>query len=234
MIKHHEVVTHDEWIEARKDLLAEEKQFTRLRDELSRRRRDLPWEAVDQEYVFEGPNGTQTLPELFDGRSQLVVYHFMFDPEWDEGCPHCSFWADNFDPNVVHLNAHDVTLIAVSRAPFPKLAAYRQRMEWSFPWVSSSQSDFNIDYGVSFTPEQQAGGGVYNYVTQSSLDPDREGVSVFCQDEGGSVFHTYSTYARGIDVLNVAYNYLDLVPKGREEDGRDPQYWVRRHDEYLP
>ena len=232
-MKDHEVVTHDEWIEARKELLAEEKQFTRLRDELSRSRRDLPWEAVTKAYVFEGSNGAQTLPELFDGRSQLVVYHFMFAPEWDEGCPHCSFWADNFDPNVVHLNAHDVTLAAVSRAPFPKLAAYRDRMGWSFPWVSSSGTDFNLDYGVSFTPEQQAGGGVYNYAAESSAEPDREGVSVFYRDDDGSVFHTYSTYARGIDMLNVAYNYLDLAPKGRDEEGRDPQYWVRRHDEYA-
>jgi predicted dithiol-disulfide oxidoreductase (DUF899 family) len=190
LIKRHEVVAHNEWTEARKTLLAEEKRFTGLRDELSRRRRDLPWEAVDKEYVFDGSNGTKTLPELFDGRSQLVVYHFMFDPEWDEGCPHCSFWADNFDPNVVHLNAHDVTLIAVSRVPFPKLAEYRQRMGWSFPWVSSSHTDFNFDYGVSFAPEQQAGGGVYNYATHSSLGADREGVSVFYRDEGGSVFHT--------------------------------------------
>jgi predicted dithiol-disulfide oxidoreductase (DUF899 family) len=229
----HMIVAHEQWIEARKELLAEEKRFTTLRDELSRRRRELPWEAVDGEYVFEGPNGTQTLPELFDGRSQLVVYHFMFDPEWDEGCPHCSFWADNFDPNVVHLNAHDVTLIAVSRAPFPKLAAYRQRMGWSFPWISSSHTDFNYDFGVSFMPAMQANGGVYNYRRESSLGSEREGVSVFFRDETGSVFHTYSTYARGIDMLNAAYNLLDLTPKGRDEEDRDPQYWVRRHDEYA-
>jgi predicted dithiol-disulfide oxidoreductase (DUF899 family) len=157
----------------------------------------------------------------------------MFDPDWDEGCPHCSFWADNFDPNVVHLNAHDVTLVAISRAPFAKLAPYRQRMGWGFPWVSSSQTDFNVDFGVSFMPAVQAnGGGVYNYRRESSLGSEREGVSVFYRGEDGGVFHTYSTYARGIDMLNAAYNYLDLTPKRRDEEGRDPQYWVRRHGEY--
>jgi predicted dithiol-disulfide oxidoreductase (DUF899 family) len=231
-VENHEVVGHDAWIEERRALLVEEKEFTRLRDELSRRRRALPWEAVDKEYVFEGPNGRQTLAELFDGRSQLVVYHFMFDPEWEEGCPHCSFWADSFDRNVVHLNARDVTFVAVSRAPLRKLAAYRERMGWSFHWVSSSETDFNFDYGVSFTPEQEQE-PVYNYGTLSPAHADREGVSVFCKDESGKVFHTYSAYARGIDMLNAAYHYLDLVPRGRDEEGRPPQYWVRRHDEYA-
>jgi predicted dithiol-disulfide oxidoreductase (DUF899 family) len=231
LTEHQNVVAHDEWIEARKALLVEEKEFTRLRDELSRRRRDLPWEAIGKEYVFDGPNGRQTLAELFDGRSQLIVYHFMFEPDWDEGCPHCSFWADSFDPNVVHLSARDVTMIAVSRAPFAKLAPYKERMGWSFHWVSSFENDFNFDYGASFTPEQQAN-AVYNYGTQSPGHPEREGVSVFSKDGSGGVFHTYSAYARGIDLLNTAYNYLDLVPKGRDEEGRPPQYWVRRHDEY--
>ena len=228
----HAVVAHDAWLAARKELLAKEKEFTHARDQLSRQRRELPWEAVEKEYVFEGARGKQTLAELFDGRSQLVVYHFMFPPEWDEGCPHCSFWADSFDPNVVHLKARDVTLIAVSRAPYTKLAPYRERMGWSFDWVSSFENDFNHDFGVSFTPEQQDA-PVYNFGTLSPGFAEREGVSVFCKD-GGALLHTYSTYARGIDLLNTAYNYLDLMPKGRDEEGRPSQFWVRRHDEYEP
>ena len=228
----HEVVQHDEWIEARKALLAKEKEFTRRRDELSRQRRELPWEAVDKEYVFDGPDGKQTLAELFDGRSQLVVYHFMFGPDDEVGCAHCSFWADSFDTNVVHLNARDVTFVAVSRAPLAKLVPYKERLGWSFKWVSSSETDFNFDYAVSFTPEQQASGAFYNYRTEPVNGSEREGVSVFYKDESGSVFHTYSTHARGIDLLNAAYNYLDLVPKGRDEEARQVQYWVRRRDEY--
>ena len=221
------VVEHGEWLAERKELLAREKEFTRLRDELTRRRHELPWERVAKEYVFEGAEGRRTLSELFDGRSQLVVYHFMFEPGWDAGCKHCSFWADNFDPNVVHLKARDVTMIAVSLAPYAKLAAYRERMGWSFPWYSSAGSDFNLDYGVSFAEEAE-----YNYGSQTVSNTEREGVSVFAKDPGGSVFHTYSAYARGIDLLNTAYNYLDLVPKGRDEEGQGPQFWVRRHDEY--
>ncbi len=167
---------------------------------------------------------------LFDGRSQLIVYHFMFDPEDDVGCPVCSFWADNFDPVVLHLEARDVTMIAISRAPFAKIAPYKERMGWSFKWVSSFENDFNYDYDVSFRPEQQDE-TVFNYETLAPRNPDREGLSVFAQEDGGNVFHTYSAYARGIDLVNTAYNYLDLVPKGRDEDGRGP-FWVRRHDEY--
>jgi predicted dithiol-disulfide oxidoreductase (DUF899 family) len=227
----HEVVSREAWIDARTALLAEEKEFTRRRDELSERRRALPWEAVEKAYAFEGPDGTETLPELFAGRSQLIVYHFMFEPEVDEGCPHCSFWADNFDPVIVHLNARDVTMVAVSRAPYPKLTAYRERMGWSFKWLSSDGNDFNADYGVFFTPGVQDG-PAYNYGTIVPGRPDREGISVFCRDDAGAVFHTYSAYARGIDLMNTAYNYLDLVPGGRDEEGRAPQYWVRRHDRY--
>ena len=233
MPEHHHVVAHDEWIKARTQLLVKEKEFTRLRDELSRQRRDLPWEPVEKEYVFEGSTGEQTLPDLFDGRSQLIVYHFMFAPDWEEGCPHCSFWADNFEPIIVHLNALDVTMVAVSRAPFAKIAAYKERMGWSFQWLSAFETDFNYDYGVSFTPEQIETGGVYNYAVEPTPEADREGVSVFYRDGEGRLFHTYSAYARGIDIVNTAYNYLDLVPKGRDEEGREPQYWVRRHDEYL-
>ena len=228
----HRVVSHDEWLAARAAFLAKEKEFSRLRDELSRERRELPWEAVTGNYSFEGPTGKQTLAELFDGRSQLVVYHFMFHPDWDAGCKHCSFWADNFDRIVVHLNHRDVTMIAVSRAPYAKLAAYRQRMGWSFKWVSSLESDFNFDYGVSFTPEElESKQAFYNFAVQNPGHPEREGASVFYRDSDGKIFHTYSTYARGIDMVNTAYHYLDLVPKGRDEGGRN-QFWVRRHDEY--
>jgi len=228
----HTVVSPADWLAARQQLLAQEKEFTRLRDQLSQARRDLPWEAVTKPYVFEGPDGPRTLAEMFDGRSQLVVYHFMFDPEWDDGCLHCSFWADNFNDNIVHLNHRDVTLVAVSHAPYPKLAAYEQRMGWSFKWFSAFANDFNFDYHVSFTPAQVAAHAiVYNYAPQDMEDTEREGVSVFYKDADGQIFHTYSAYARGIDMLNAAYHYLDLVPKGRDEaDG--PQAWLRRHNEY--
>jgi len=230
----HTVVSRDEWIENRKQLLAKEKEFTRLRDQLSQQRRDLPWEAVDKEYVFEGPNGNQTLPELFDGRSQLIVYHFMFDPSWEAGCQHCSFWADNFNGIPVHLNQRDVTMIAVSRAALSKLEAYKKRMGWTFTWVSSAGSDFNYDYQVSFKPEAVAKGEIYlNYRQKKSALTEVAGISVFYKDPSGSIFHTYSCYERGLDMLNAAYHYLDLVPKGRDEAGQpNPQFWVRRHDDY--
>jgi predicted dithiol-disulfide oxidoreductase (DUF899 family) len=223
------VVAHDEWLEARKRLLAKEKEFTRARDELTRQRQALPWEAVEKDYRFQGPVGEETLAALFDGRSQLIVYHFMFAPEDEAGCHGCSFWADNFNPIVVHLNARDVSFTAVSRAPFEKLDAYRRRMGWDFNWVSSGESDFNFDYGASFTPELQEE-KIFNYGSQAPNNSDREGFSVFAQDDG-QIFHTYSAYARGIDLVNTAYNYLDHVPKGRDEDGRG-FFWLRRHDEY--
>lgn len=228
----HKTVSKEKWGEARKQLLVKEKEFTRLRDELSQQRRDLPWEVVSKEYVFDGPDGKQTLSELFDGRSQLVVYHFMFGPDWEAGCPHCSKWADSFNGGIAHLNQRDVTMVAVSRAPCGKLEAYRKRMGWNFKWVSSFESDFNFDYHVSFTPEEVARKeAFYNFAMQDPHSSEREGVSVFYKDSTGSVFHTYSTYARGIDMLSVDYQYLDLVPKGRDEAGRGP-FWVRRHDEY--
>jgi predicted dithiol-disulfide oxidoreductase (DUF899 family) len=231
-MKDHAVASHEKWLEARTAFLAKEKEFTRLRDKLSRQRRELAWEAVRKEYVFEGPDGKQTLAQLFDGRSQLIVYHFMFDPSWNAGCPHCSFWADNFNPVIVHLNQRDTTMIAVSRAPYSKLAAYEKRMGWTFKWVSSHGSDFNYDYYVSFTPEQLAKTeAYYNFARQDPRHPEREGTSVFYKDAAGRVFHTYSTYARGLDLQNTAYNYLDLTPKGRDEGGRS-QFWVRRRDEY--
>jgi predicted dithiol-disulfide oxidoreductase (DUF899 family) len=228
----HKVVPHEQWVEARAAFLNREKQFTRARDELNRQRQELPWEAVEKRYVFTGPDGKETLADLFDGRSQLIVYHFMFGPDWDAGCPHCSFWADNFDPVIVHMNQRDVSMVAVSRAPYARLAAYRKRMGWTFKWVSSAGTTFNFDYGVSFTPEQRkAGTAVYNFRAGDPGGDEREGVSVFYKDESGKLFHTYSTYARGIDLQNTAYNYIDLVPKGRDEGNRS-QYWVRRRDEY--
>jgi predicted dithiol-disulfide oxidoreductase (DUF899 family) len=230
----HEVVSHETWLSARTALLEKEKDFTKLRDELSQQRRELPWEAVNKDYIFEGPNGKQTLPELFDGRSQLIVYHFMFDPQWDAGCPHCSFWADNFNGTIVHLNHRDATMIAVSHAPFSKLAAYEKRMGWNFKWVSSFESDFNFDYRVSFTPEEVAKKeAFYNFKTQKTPGTEASGCSIFSKYPNGKVFHTYSAYARGIDMINGAYHYLDLLPKGRDEAGQsNPQFWVRRHDEY--
>ena len=228
----HAVVPHEEWIQARRAFLAREKEFTRQREALAAERRALPWEAVTKEYVFEGPAGKRSLPDLFDGLSQLIVYHFMFPPELDEGCPHCSFWADNFDGAPVHLRARDTSFAAVSRAPQAKLAAYQQRMGWSFPWYSSGDTDFNYDFGASFTADEVASGApVYNYGSAPGLE-DREGLSVFTRDEREQVFHTYSAYARGIDAINGTYQLLDLVPKGRDEPADDPQFWVRRHDEY--
>ncbi len=232
MTNTHKIVSSDAWLEARKKLLLKEKEFTRLRDQLSQQRRDLPWEAVDKPYLFEGPGGKETLPALFDGRSQLIVYHFMFAPDWDAGCPHCSRWADSFNGITVHLNHRDVTMIAVSRAPYKKLAAYRKRMGWNFKWVSSADTDFNFDFHVSFTADELAKKkALYNFKSQDPDVSEREGVSVFYKDQAGRVFHTYSTYARGIDMLNTDYHYLDLVPKGRDEGDRGP-FWVRRHDEY--
>jgi predicted dithiol-disulfide oxidoreductase (DUF899 family) len=227
----HKIVSQDEWLAARKALLIKEKEFTKARDRLSAERRELPWVKVDKNYVFDGPDGKQTLADLFDGRSQLVVYHFMFGPEWGAGCPHCSHWADSFNSIIVHLNQRDVTMIAVSRAPYEKLAAYRNRMGWNFKWVSSYGGDFNFDYRVSFTPEEMAANkATYNFTEQEPHASEREGISIFIKD-GGSIFHTYSTYARGIDLLNTDYNYLDLTPKGRDEGDRGP-FWVKRHDEY--
>lgn len=233
-LDNHRIVSKDEWLAARSALLKKEKEFTLSRDKLSQQQRDMPWVLVDKKYLFDGPNGKQTLSDLFDGRSQLIVYHFMYDPNWDAGCPSCSFWADNFNGIVVHLNQRDVTMIAVSKAPYSKIGDYKMRMGWNFKWVSSYDNDFNFDYHVSFTPEELSEKkAFYNYSLQDTHSPEREGVSVFYKDTAGHVFHTYSAYARGIDVLNVAYHYLDLVPKGRDEEGHEfPQFWVRRHDEY--
>jgi predicted dithiol-disulfide oxidoreductase (DUF899 family) len=228
------VVSKEEWLVARKDLLTREKELTRLRDEVSRHRRELPWVKVDKEYVFDGPHGRETLADLFAGRSQLIVYHFMLGPGWEEGCKSCSYLADHFDGANWHLPHRDVTFVVLSRAPLTEIEPYKKRMAWRFKWVSSYGKDFNFDYHVSFTKEDEEKGKVYyNYTTQEFISDELPGLSVFYQDENGDVYHTYSAYARGLDILFGAYNLLDLVPKGRDENDRDfTMDWVRRHDEY--
>jgi predicted dithiol-disulfide oxidoreductase (DUF899 family) len=227
-------VSRDQWVAARRRLLAKEKEFLRLRDQLSHERRELPWERVDKQYTFEGPAGTETLADLFAGRNQLIVYHFMFAPDWDAGCRGCSFWADSYNGIVPHLNQRDVSFAAVSRAPLPKLLAFAARMGWNFKWVSAANTDFNYDYQVSFKPEDLAHGtAVYNYARYEESMTDKPGFSVFFKDEDGHIFHTYSTYARGLDPMNVAFQLLDLVPKGRDEAGLPhPMSWVKLRDLY--
>jgi predicted dithiol-disulfide oxidoreductase (DUF899 family) len=229
----HRIVSREDWVAARKKLLSREKEFTRLRDQLSAERRELPWVRVDKQYVFDGPGGKETLDDLFDGRSQLMVYHFMFGPGWEQGCPSCSFVSDHIDGANWHLPHRDVTLLAVSRAPLSEIEAFRQRMGWRFKWVSSHGSDFNYDFHVSFTKDQLAQGEVeYNYDLVEGYD-ELPGLSVFYKDEDGVVFHTYSAYARGLDMLIGAYNYLDLAPKGRDEAALPwTMAWVRHHDRY--
>jgi predicted dithiol-disulfide oxidoreductase (DUF899 family) len=228
------VVSQEEWIEARKRFLAKEKEFTRLRDELSRERRELPWTRVDKPYVFDGPSGKETLADLFAGHHQLIVQHFMFDPSWDAACKSCSFWADGYNGFFPHLEQRDLAFVAISLAPLDKITAFKQRMGWTFKWVSSLGSDFNQDYQVTETPEEKAKGqAYYNYRVGEPFGGERPGISVFYRDDDGAIFHTYSCYARGLDMLNGAYHYLDLTPKGRDEQGLShPMSWVRRHDEY--
>ena len=230
----HRVVSREEWIAARRQHLAREKEFTRLRDELSRERRDLPWVKVDKPYVFDGPAGPESLADLFAGRSQLIVQHFMFDPSWEEGCKSCSFWVDNFDNIVVHLNHRDTSLVLVSRAPLATLEAYRRRMGWRVKWVSSFNTDFNRDYHVTFTSEELQTGQVdYNYASRSFPVSEAPGISVFSRDADGAIYHTYSCYARGLDMLNGAYHLMDLLPKGRDEAGlAHSMEWLRHHDRY--
>jgi predicted dithiol-disulfide oxidoreductase (DUF899 family) len=234
-VQDHEVVSPTEWIASRKELLRKEKEFTRLRDELSRQRRELPWEKVEKQYVFDGPNGKQTLADLFDGRSQLIVYHFMFGPGWEEGCPSCSYLADHFGGSLAHLANRDATLIVVSRAPLAQIEAFKKRMGWQFRWVSSFENDFNRDYHVSFTKEEMEKGKLnYNYDMVEFPSEEGPGASVFYKNDAGELFHTYSCYARGLDILVGAYNFLDLVPKGRDEDGLAfTMAWVRHHDRYA-
>jgi predicted dithiol-disulfide oxidoreductase (DUF899 family) len=227
-------VSRNEWIEIRKQLLEREKELPRLQDKLSLERRQLPWLKVEKNYVFDGPKGKETLADLFDGRSQLFVYHFMFGPDWEEGCPSCSMVADHMDGSVAHLAQRDVTLAAVSRAPLSKIEAFKMRMGWRFKWVSSYNNDFNHDYRVSFTKDEIAKGKYYNYGTSEFPSEEAHGTSVFYKDEAGEVFHTYSSYARGPEPLLGVYSYLDLVPKGRDEDAFPfPMAWVRHHDRYT-
>lgn len=224
------VLPRMEWIEARKELLQKEKEFTKLRDELTQQRRDLPWEAVSKSYTFDVPNGKMSLADLFAGRSQLIVYHFMFNPSWDQGCKHCSFWADHYSGMIPHLNHRDVSFVCLSLAPLEKLETFKKRMGWTFPWYSSGNTDFNYDFQASFTEEEvEKELAFYNYTQQNPMSTDREGVSVFYINEGGDIFHTYSTYARGIDMMNITYQFLDLVPKGRQDDRG-----LRHHDQYVP
>jgi predicted dithiol-disulfide oxidoreductase (DUF899 family) len=233
-MNHSKVVSRDEWLAARKQHLKKEKEFTRLRDKLSAERRELPWVKVEKNYVFDGTGGKETLADLFDGRSQLIVYHFMFGPEWEQGCPSCSFLSDHIDGSVVHLAHRDVTFVVVSRAPLPKIEAFKKRMGWRFKWVSSYANDFNFDYHVSFPKDEMAKGKVnYNYDMNEFPSDEGPGISVFYKDGTGDIFHTYSAYARGLDILVGAYNYLDLVPKGRDEAELPwTMAWVRHHDKY--
>ncbi len=228
------VVTRDEWLNARLALLEQEKAFTKERDALSNARQSLPWVKIEKDYQFEGPAGRTRLGDLFAGRSQLIVYHFMYGEDWEEGCPSCSFWADGYDPLVVHLKARDISLVAVSTASIDELELYKKRMGWSFPWLSSAGSDFNQDFAVSFDPETLSDeANNYNFGTGRFNGPEAPGLSVFAKGEDGEIFHTYSAYARGLDIFNAAYHYMDAVPKGRDEDDLDfSMAWLRRRDQY--
>ena len=230
----HPVASKEEWLEARIAFLAKEKEFTRQRDALSRERRNLPWVKVDKQYQFEGPDGRETLTQLFDGRRQLMVYHFMFGPGWQEGCKSCSYLADHFDGSLIHLAHRDVTLLVVSRATLPEIEAFKRRMGWQFKWVSSNGSGFNYDFQASFSKEELETGNVYyNYGRGQFPAEEAPGLSVFYKDDSGEIFHTYSAYARGLDILVGAYNFLDLAPKGRDEDELAfTMSWVRHHDRY--
>ena len=234
-IEHPKIVSRAEWIAARKELLKKEKELTRQKDAVSAQRREMPWVRVEKEYVFDAPGGKRTLADLFEGRSQLIVYHFMFGPEWQEGCPSCSFNVDHTDGALVHLAQRDVSFAAISRAPLPKIEGFKKRMGWRFPWVSSYRNDFNRDYHVSFTKEEMAKGKVeYNYDMTTFPSEEAPGISVFYKDASGNIFHTYSAYARGTENTMGTYNYLDWVPKGRDEDGLPfTMSWVRHHDRYA-
>ncbi len=229
----HAVVSRDEWTAARRALLADEKELTRLRDALARRRRELPWLRVDKEYLFDTPSGPRPLAQLFEGRSQLLIYHFMFDPSWTEGCKSCSYWADSYAGIGVHLAQRDVTMVTVSRAPRAVFEPFKLRMGWTFPWVSSFGSDFNYDFHVTFTDEERQGLVDYNYQQRKFGSSEAPGASVFYRDTDGAVDHTYSCYARGLDAMNAAYQWLDLTPKGRDEATLAyPMAWLRHRDRY--
>ena len=233
-LAHHPVVTHDQWITQRKALLVQEKALSHQTDELARQRRALPWVRVDKTYVFDTPQGKRTLADLFDGHSQLLVQHFMLGPDWEQGCPSCSFMADHLDGMLPHLAQRDLAVRVVSRAPLAQIERFQQRMGWQFPWVSSHGSDFNLDFCVSFTPQDAARGEVrYNYSTQPYTESESPGLSVFVKDASGTVFHTYSTYGRGVEAMMGTYHLLDLTPKGRDEDSLPyTMAWVKHHDRY--
>ena len=233
-MQNHTIVSRQKWLDARRKLLQEEKDFTRIRDQLSQRRRELPWVRVENDYIFDTADGKQSLSDLFEGRSQLIIYHFMYGPDWEEGCPSCSFWADNFNGIDIHLKHRDANLVVVSRAGLDQLQSYKNKMGWDFKWVSSFGNNFNYDYQASFSVEEMEKGEMfYNFNTGSFPADESPGISVFYQDSQGEVFHSYSCYARGLDMLNGAYHYMDLLPKGRDEDDLDfTMAWLRRHDQY--
>ncbi len=229
----HPVVSRDRWITERKALLVHERELTHLRDQIARERRALPWVRVEKNYVFDGPEGKRSLADLFEGRRQLLVQHFMLGPGWEQGCPSCSFMADHTDGMTVHLAHRDTTFVAISRAPLADIQRFRQRMGWQFKWVSSNANDFNFDFGVSFTPEEKLKNKVtYNYGTQPYESDELPGISVFYKDDAGQIFHTYSTYRRGVEVMMGTYNLLDLTPMGRDEEPGEGMAWVRHHDRY--
>ncbi|HMH14079.1 MAG TPA: thioredoxin family protein [Edaphobacter sp.] len=230
----HKVVSNGEWLAARKALLAKEKELTRMYDALSRERLELPWERVEKNYVFDGPKGKETLADLFGDKSQLMIQHFMFGPEWAEGCPSCSLMADSMDGSLEHLAARDISLAVVSRATMPQIEAFQKRMGWRFKWVSSNANDFNWDYHVSFTKEEMERGRMfYNFAEKSFPSQEAPGVSAFYKDEGGEIFHTYSAFERGVEMVLNTYSYMDMAPKGRNEEGLSfPMAWVRHHDKY--
>ena len=230
-LDNHKIVSREEWLTASADLLAKEKDFTRRRDEISRLRRELPWVRVEKDYVFDGPDGRESLADLFDGRSQLITYHFMSASDWSEPCPGCSFVSDHIDAANLHLPHHDVTFVVVSRAPYEDFKDYRTRMGWDFKWVSSGAGDFNYDLGVSYKrADLDSGEVLHNFTRQRLRGDEQPGISVFYKDPSGAIFHTYSSYERGLDLLLGTYNFIDLTPKGRNESS--PMDWLRRHDEY--
>ncbi len=232
-IENRKVVSQNQWLAARKKLLVEEKKFSKLRDKLNLQRRKLPWVKVEKEYVFDRPTGKVTLADLFNGNSQLLIYHFMFGPGWKEGCPHCSFWADHYDSANIHIGQRDTVFAVVSRAPLKEIEPFKKRMGWRFNWVSSFKTDFNFHFNVSFTPEQiKSRTAIYNFAPLEMDIDEREGVSAFYRDKNGDIYRTYSSYARGIDLMNTTYNFLDLTAKGRDERPGSAQDWVRYHDQY--
>lgn len=229
----HQIVSHEEWLKARKAFLEKEKAFTKAREDLARERRELPWERVEKSYTFDALEGRVTLADLFGKHGQLIVQHFMFGPDWNEGCPSCSFWSDNFNGIDGHLAARDTAFVLVSRGPLDRLEAYKKRLGWTFRWVSSAGSDFNFDFGVSFVKGSDAAGPNYNYGSMKVGGEEMPGISAFRRGDDGAIYHTYSTYGRGLDTINGTYQLLDLTSKGRDESGLPwPMSWVRRHDQY--